>query len=194
MASARNCQMKTRDPDDPLIILAGYNGMQAAQAWITHLNQNAGQNGAQVFSWREARKVDDFIAAAAPLRLTLIGHSLGAGQAQLIAQRLPVGMICNLITVAPFAPPDLDTALVRRNVGCWLNIVAAPRWHDPFLKFAGWFSLNWRDQGAIPSATENHFSSFPHQDFYRMMSERCGDPQNGKLNWLSALDRSMDAL
>jgi pimeloyl-ACP methyl ester carboxylesterase len=186
--------MRMGDPDDVVIILAGYNGMPAAQAWMTHLNQDAGQNGARVFSWRESGKVDDFIAATAPIRLTLIGHSLGAGQAQLVAQRLPVGMICNLITVAPFAPPDLDTGLVRKNVGYWLNIVAAPRWHDPFLRFAGRVFLNWQDQGAIARATENHFSRFPHQDFYRLICERCGDPQKGKANWLSALERSIGAI
>lgn len=134
---------------------------------------------ATAFSWRDADKVADLLASS-PTPVTLVGHSLGGGHAQLIAQRLPAGAISTLVTVAPFAPPRLDTETVRRNVGWWLNIVAARRWQDRVLNLTGSFLMGWRDQGAIAAASENYVSRFPHQDFYRMMSERCGAVEHGQ--------------
>ena len=171
---------------DRLIVLAGYNGLGTAQDWARQLAIHAPQLCAAVYSWRQARQAADSIAAMPGRRVTLIGHSLGGGQAQRIVRRLPAGTIDRLITVAPFAPRDLETALVRQKVGSWLNIVCARRWHDPLLNLTARIALGWRDQGAIADASENYVSRHPHQDFYRMVSERCGAAANAE-PWLAGV-------
>jgi pimeloyl-ACP methyl ester carboxylesterase len=157
---------------EPIIVIAGWNGLASAQNWVGQVIRRIPCCRAKAVSWRNARLVEDWLASSS-VPVILIGHSLGGGQAQLIAQRLPVGAISTLITVAPFAPPRLDTFLVRRKVGWWLNIVSARRWHDPVVNLAGRFFMGWRDQAIIPAASKNHVSRYPHQDFYMMMSERC---------------------
>jgi pimeloyl-ACP methyl ester carboxylesterase len=132
---------------DAVIVIAGCNGLATAQTWVRQLNRHAPCRCAKAFSWRDAGKVAELLAEGSPAPVTLIGHSLGGGHAQLIAERLPAGTISTLITVAPFAPPGLDTEMVRRNVGWWLNIVPARRWHDRALNLAGRFFMGWRDQG-----------------------------------------------
>jgi hypothetical protein len=121
--------------------------------------------------------------------VTLIGHSLGGGQAELLVQQLPAGTIDTLITAASFAPRSINHDLTRRNVGHWLNILAAPRkgsYQDAMRRMAAPFLLNWREQGFIPCASENYSSQAPHHDFYKMMTERCGAVEHGQFRPISA--------
>jgi pimeloyl-ACP methyl ester carboxylesterase len=161
---------------EKIVVIAGYNGLTTANIWARHLMRHS-QREVAVHSWRHANRAAMSIARSAGV--TLIGHSLGGGFAQLIAQSLPAGKITALITLAPFAPGRVDTEKVGNKVGYWLNIVSARRWHDSVLNLAGGCFLGWRDQGAIPDATENYLSPFPHQDFYKMISDRCGAVEHG---------------
>lgn len=163
-----------------LIVIAGFNGLASVQAWLREFTAGSGPYHATAYAWRDADKAAR-LAASAPGPVTLIGHSLGAGCAQLIAQRLPPGATERLITVAPFAPREVDPIRVRAKVGHWLNIVSAHSWRDTLLNLTSQLFMGWRDQGPISSATENYISKLPHQDFYRMMSERCGAVEHGQL-------------
>ena len=168
----RVMQLANGEPCESVVVIAGFNGLKTANVWINHLIGHSRSHCGTAYSWRHARCAAKAIAESTGV--TLIGHSLGAGFAQLIAEGLPAGKVGTLITVAPFAPQTIDIGKVREKVGSWLNIVSAPRWHDPIVNLAGRSFMGWRDQGAISSASENYFSRFPHQDFYRMMSDRCG--------------------
>ncbi len=79
--------------------------------------------------------------------------------------------------MAAFGPRDINHDLTRRRVGHWLNIVSAPQkrdWLDVARGIAAPLLLDWHEQGWIDSASQNHISRLPHQDFYKLMSERCG--------------------
>jgi pimeloyl-ACP methyl ester carboxylesterase len=131
----------------------------------------------------------DITALIRGTRVTLIGHSLGGGQAELLAQSLPAGTVDILITVAAFGPREMNHDLTRRRVGHWLNIVSAPQkrdWLDFARGIAAPLLLDWHEQGWIDSASQNHISRLPHQDFYRLMSERCGAVEHGQYRPVSA--------
>src|SRR4051812_22416437 len=123
------------NPGEKLVVIAGFNGLPTARTWVRHLLCHAPGCSAVAYSWRHAKRAEMSIARSTGT--TLIGHSLGGGFAQLIAERLPAGKIATLITVAPFAPRRIDPGTVKNNVGFWLNIVPAVRWHDPIIKLAG---------------------------------------------------------
>jgi pimeloyl-ACP methyl ester carboxylesterase len=168
---------------DALFVIGGYNGLRSVQAWAAQLQAHANGCAARVYSWRNAPTAKRDIAALPPgKRVTLVGHSLGGGHAERIAQSLPTGTVDILITVAAFGPCDMNHDLTRRRVGHWLNIVSAPErrdWQDFARKLAAPLLLNWHEQGWIDSASENHLSRLPHQDFYKLMSERCGAVEHG---------------
>jgi pimeloyl-ACP methyl ester carboxylesterase len=164
-----------------LFVIAGYNGLKPVRDWVGQLERHG--TAASGYSWRDAASAGRDIRALSPQTcVTLIGHSLGGGQAELLAQSLPAGTIDILITVAAFGPSDIDHDLTRRRVGRWLNIVSAPPkrdWQDFARKLAAPLLLNWHEQGWIDSASENHLSPHPHQDFYKLMNERCGAVEHG---------------
>lgn len=168
--------------DNALFAIAGYNGLQSVRDWVAQLQRHGGAT-THAYSWRDvpaARR--DIAALPRGQQVTLIGHSLGGGQAELLAQSLPAGTIDLLITVAAFGPAEIDHDLTRRRVGHWINILSAPHrrdWQDFARKLAAPLLLNWHEQGWIDSATENHISRLPHQDFYKLMSERCGAVEHG---------------
>ena len=153
--------------------------MVSVETWAERLGDNLPPFSAAAFSWRDARRAAELATQPSSMPVTLIGHSMGGGCAQLIAQRLPAGSIETLITVAPFAPREVKPHKVRAKVGYWLNIVSARSWQSTLLGFAGRCFLGWRDQGPIVEATENHFSGHPHRDFYRLISGRCGPVEHG---------------
>jgi pimeloyl-ACP methyl ester carboxylesterase len=161
---------------DVLFVIGGFNGMKPVRAFVAQLLRHGHQ--ARAYPWHNARAAARDIAALAKgTRATLIGHSLGGGQAQRLAQILPAGSIDSLITVAPFAPAALDPASTRQGVRRWLNIMSAPGqrdWQHIARKLAAPLLLGWREQGFIAQACENHPSPHPHQDFYKLISERCG--------------------
>jgi pimeloyl-ACP methyl ester carboxylesterase len=171
---------------DALFVIAGFNGRRPVEVWVRHLQRHG--YDARAYSWRDANTARRDIAALAPgKRVILIGHSLGGGHAQRLVQSLPERAIDVLITVAAFAPRAMDHGLTRGRVGHWLNIVSAPQrrdWRDFARKLAG--LLNWHEQGWIDSASENHLSRLPHQDFYKLMSERCGAVEHGQYRPVSA--------
>lgn len=167
---------------DALFVIAGYNGLKPVRDWVAQLQRHG--TPACAYSWRDAGAVARDIAAL-PLstQVTLVGHSLGGGHAELIAQSLPAGTVDTLITVAAFGPAGIDHDLTRRRVRHWLNILSTPRrrdWQDFARKLAAPLLLNWHEQGWIDSACENHISGLPHQDFYKLMSERCGAAEHGQ--------------
>jgi pimeloyl-ACP methyl ester carboxylesterase len=182
-ASAATAETTSAAPD-ALFVIGGYNGLRSVQAWAAQLQANANGCAARVYSWRGASAAKHDIAALSPgKRVTLIGHSLGGGQAELLAQSLPAGTVDILITVAAFGPADMNHDLTRRRVGHWLNIVSAPQrrdWRDFARRIVAPLLLNWHEQGWIDSATQNHISRLPHQDFYKLMSERCGAVEHGQ--------------
>lgn len=165
---------------DAHFVIGGYNGLRSVQDWAAQLQGH----DARAYSWRDAQSARrDIAALPRGTRVTLIGHSLGGGQAELLAQSLPAGTIDTLITVAAFAPSGIDHDLTRRRVGRWLNILSAPSrrdWQDFARKVAAPLLLNWHEQGWIDGASENHISALPHQDFYKLMSERCGAVEHGE--------------
>lgn len=165
-----------------LFVIAGYNGLKPVRDWVAHLQRHGA--AASAYSWRNAALAKRDIAALCPgQRVTLIGHSLGGGQAELLAQSLPPGAVDILITVAAFGPSGIDHDLTRRRVGRWLNILSTPErrdWQGFARKLAAPLLLNWHEQGWIDSASENHLSPHPHQDFYMLMSERCGAVEHGQ--------------
>lgn len=167
---------------ESLFVIAGYNGLKPVRDWVAHLQRHG--TAARAYSWREAGLAKRDIAMLGPGKpVTLIGHSLGGGQAELLAQSLPAGTVDILITVAAFGPGDINHDLTRRRVGQWLNILSAPQrrdWQGFARKLAAPLLLNWHEQGWIDSACENHLSPHPHQDFYKMMSERCGAAEHGQ--------------
>lgn len=169
---------------DALFVIGGYNGLRSVQAWVSQLQRHANGCAATAYSWRDSAAAKrDIAALPAGTRVTLIGHSLGGGKAELLVQSLPAGTIDILITVAGFGPHGMDHALTRRRVGRWLNILSAPErrdWQDFARKLAAPLFLNWHEQGWIDSACENHISGLPHQDFYKLMSERCGAVEHGR--------------
>ncbi len=170
--------------DDALFVIAGYNGLRPVRDWVAQWQRHQPGADAHAYSWRDvpaARR--DITALPSGKRVTLIGHSLGGGQAELLAQSLQPGAIDILITVAAFGPSQIDHDLTRRRVGHWLNILSAPHrrdWQDFARKLAAPLLLNWHEQGWIDSASENHISALPHQDFYRLMSEHCGAVEHGR--------------
>lgn len=169
---------------DALFVIAGFNGLRTVKAWVRELTANAPGYAARAYSWREVRSVRrDIAALSAGKRVTLIGHSLGGGHAELLSQQLPAGVIDVLITVAPYGPQLVDFDLTRKNVGHWLNILSIPRrkcWRDIARNVAAPLFLNWREQGLIASASENYVSDLPHQDFYKLMTDRCGAVEHGR--------------
>lgn len=174
----------SESPPESLFVIGGYNGFRAVQAWVDQLQRHADGHAATAYAWRDAASARRDIAALSPeRRVTLIGHSLGGGQAELLAQSLPAGRIHTLITVAAFGPSGINHDLTRRRVRRWLNILSAPRkrdWQDFARKLAAPLLLNWHEQGWIDGASENHISRLPHQDFYKLMSERCGAVEHGR--------------
>jgi pimeloyl-ACP methyl ester carboxylesterase len=167
---------------DSLFVIAGYNGLKPVRDWVAQLERHGA--AASAYSWRDATSARRDITAHRPgTCVTLIGHSLGGGQAELLAQSLPAGTVDILITVAAFGPSDVDHDLTRRRVGRWLNILSAPQkrdWQDFARKLAAPLLLNWHEQGWIDSVSENHLSPHPHQDFYKLMNERCGAVEHGQ--------------
>ena len=169
---------------DALFVIGGFNGLKSVQNWARELERNSHGYAATAYSWRHADSAKREIARLrAGKRVTLIGHSLGGGHAELLVQQLPAGTIDTLITVASFAPATVNHDLTCRNVGYWLNIVSAPRkgsYQDTIRRFAAPILLNWREQGFIPNASENYVSEVPHHDFYKMMTDRCGAVEHGR--------------
>ncbi len=169
---------------DALFAIGGFNGLKSIQNWAKELERNSRCYSATTYSWRHADSAKrDITALITGKRVTLIGHSLGAGHAELLVQQLPAGTVDTLITVASFAPATVNHDLTRRNVGYWLNILSAPgkgSYQDTIRRFAAPILLNWREQGFILSASENYVSKAPHHDFYKMMSDRCGAVERGR--------------
>jgi pimeloyl-ACP methyl ester carboxylesterase len=182
LASAIDPPPAARTQTDVLFVIAGYNGLKPVRAWATQVERHGA--AASAYSWRDAASARRDIAALCPdKRVTLIGHSLGGGHAELLAQSLPAGTVDILITVAAFGPSGVNHDLTRRRVRRWLNILSTPRrrdWQDFARRLAAPLLLNWHEQGWIDSASENHLSPHPHQDFYRLMSERCGAAEHGQ--------------
>jgi pimeloyl-ACP methyl ester carboxylesterase len=169
---------------EALFVIGGFNGLRSVQNWAKELKRNSRCFAAITYSWRQAEAAKREIATlAAGKRVTLIGHSLGGGQAELLVQQLPAGIIDTLITVASFAPATVDLDLTRRNVGYLLNILSAPSkgsYQDTIRRMAAPILLNWREQGFISCASENYVSEAPHHDFYKMMTDRCGAVEHGQ--------------
>lgn len=182
LAPAVDPSAASRVETDALFVIAGYNGLKPVRDWVAHLRRHGAAAGA--YSWRDAASAARDIAALPPgRRVTLIGHSLGGGQAELLAQSLPAGTIDMLITVAAFGPSGTDHGLTRRRVRHWLNILSVPErrnWQDFARKIAAPLLLNWHEQGWIDCASENHLSPHPHHDFYKLMCERCGAVEHGR--------------
>lgn len=164
--------------DDALFVIGGFNGLKSIEAWVTELRFRSRNRSAHAYSWRAADCAKrDIVAQSRKTRVTLVGHSLGGGYAQLLSQQLPAGTVSTLITVAPYGPKGIDCDLTRRNVGRWLNILPTSGrwgWRDLARNMAAPLLLNWREQGFIASASENHLSEFPHHDFYGLMADRAG--------------------
>jgi len=171
---------------DALFVIGGFNGLKSVQNWAKELERNSHCYAATTYSWRRADSAKREIATLVTgKRVTLIGHSLGGGHAELLVQQLPAGSIDTLITVASFAPATVNHELTRRNVGYWLNILPSPgkgSYQDAIRRFAAPILLNWREQGFIPSASENYVSEAPHHDFYKMMTDRCGAVEHGRFH------------
>lgn len=188
LASATDPFTAAQAQPDALFVIAGYNGLRTVRDWVAHLQRHGA--AASAYSWRDAALAKrDIAALRTGQRVTLIGHSLGGGQAELLAQSLPAGMVDILITVAAFGPSHIDHDLTRRRVRHWINILSAPQkrdWQDFARKIAAPLLLNWHEQGWIDSASENHLSPHPHQDFYKLMSERCGAVEHGLYSPLNA--------
>lgn len=174
---------------DALFVIGGFNGLGSAKAWVEALENNSRCHAARAYSWRDHRSVArDITALPSGKRVTLIGYSLGGGHAQLLSQQLPAGTIDILMTVAPYGPDGMNFDLIRRNVGYWLNIISAPPrtgWRDLARNVAAPLFLNWREQGPISSASENYVSALPHQDFYKLMTDRCGPVEHGEYRSIS---------
>ena len=189
-ASAATTDLSEAPGVNALFVIGGYNGLRSVQAWTAQLQACVNGCAAHAYSWRGASAAKrDIAALRRDKRVTLIGHSLGGGQAELLAQSLPPGTIDILITVAAFGPREMDHDLTRRRVGHWLNIVSAPQkrdWQDFARKLAAPLLLDWHEQGWIDSASQNHISRLPHQDFYKLMSERCGAVEHGQYRPVSA--------
>lgn len=165
-------------PENILFVIGGFNGLTSVESWAAHWNRHARRPFARAYSWRDAQRAGrDIIAASEKRPVTLIGHSLGGGYAQLLSQQLPAGTIDTLVTVASYAPRTMDHDRTRENVRHWLNIVSAARrrgWRDIARDMAAPLLLGWREQGAIPNASDNHLSEFPHHDFYKLIADRYG--------------------
>jgi hypothetical protein len=168
---------------DVVFLISGFNGLKPVETWAKQLTLNSRCYHARAYSWREVHAIrHDIAALSRGKRVTLVGHSLGGGCAELLSQQISIGTIDNLITVAPYGPKDLDHDLTRKNVGFWLNILSSPGrngWRDRARNLAAPLFLNWWDQGFISSASENYTSQFPHQDFYKLMTDRCGAAEHG---------------
>ncbi|MBA2588999.1 MAG: hypothetical protein H0U98_10280 [Alphaproteobacteria bacterium] len=156
------------DGRNAMIVIAGFNALSTVQDWTEQSKLNCPRGYTQNFSWRKANEASEVIRARpVGTNVTLVGHSLGGGHAQLIAQELPAGSIHTLITVASFVPNTVNSHTVQGKVGHWLNILSAPFWSDRLLDFAGTL-IGWHNQGIVCGAS-NYRSEFPHHDFYRMM-------------------------
>jgi len=179
-----SCELSGIQVKDDLFVIGGFNGLSSVQNWAKELKRNSRCFEAITYSWRQAESAKREIATRAPGKhVTLIGHSLGGGQAELLVQQLPAGTVDTLITVASFAPATVSHDLTRRNVDYWLNILSAPgKWsyQDTIRRIAAPFLLNWREQGFISCASENYISEAPHHDFYKMMTDRCGAVEHGQ--------------
>jgi pimeloyl-ACP methyl ester carboxylesterase len=175
---------------DVLFVIGGFNGLKSVQDWAKELEHNSHCYAATTYSWRQTDLARREIARLVTgKRVTLIGHSLGGGQAELLVQQLPAGTVDTLITVASFAPATVSHDLTRRNVGYWLNILSAPgkgSYQDKIRRLAAPILLNWQEQGFISSASENYVSEAPHHDFYKMMTDRCGAVEHGQFRSISA--------
>ena len=189
-ASAATTDLSDAPGVNALFVIGGYNGLRSVQAWTAQLEACANGYTARAYPWRGAMAAKrDITALLRGTRVTLVGHSLGGGQAELLAQSLPAGTIDILITVAAFGPREMNHDLTRRRVGHWLNIVSAPHkrdWQDFARKLAAPLLLDWHEQGWIDSASQNHISHLPHQDFYKLMSERCGAVEHGQYRPVTA--------
>jgi pimeloyl-ACP methyl ester carboxylesterase len=178
-AIAPDFQAERDSANDALFVIGGLNGFQSVQSWVTELKRHSRHRFAHAYSWRDVRFAEsDIVASAQGKRVTLIGHSLGGGHAELLSQQLPAGTIHTLITVAPYGPRRIDHDLTRRNVGRWLNIISAPArwgWRDLARNIGAPLLLNWREQGFIASASENYRSEFPHHDFHKLMTARSAE-------------------
>jgi len=174
---------------DALFVIGGFNGLKSVQNWAKELERNSHCHAATVYSWRHADSAKREIATLVRgKRVTLIGHSLGGGHAELLVQQLPAGTIDTLITVASFAPATVNHDLTRRNVGYWLNILSSPgrgSYQDAIRRLAAPILLNWREQGFISRASENYVSEASHHDFYKMMTDRCGAVEHGQFRSIS---------
>lgn len=168
---------------DALFVMGGYNGLASVQEWVNQLLHNTIACSASAYSWRDTRSARrDILALPKGHPITLVGHSLGGGQAEILAEQLPAGTINNLITVGAYGPRSVDCRLISQKVGYWLNIVSVPDracWQDMARNIAAPLLLRWKEQGFIPHASENHTSHVPHHDFYKMISERCGAVEKG---------------
>lgn len=175
--------MSERKAIGALFVIAGYNGLRSAQTWVEKFKRCSPCYFARAYSWRDAGFVRRDIAALPPGScVTLIGHSLGGGYAQSLVQSLPAGTIDFLITVAPFGPQAINHRLTRQKVRYWLNILPYPKkdWRALARNIAAPALLGWREQGLIPTASENYASGFAHHDFYKMMTDRFGAVEPGK--------------
>jgi pimeloyl-ACP methyl ester carboxylesterase len=173
-ALAATSEAERCSASDALFVIGGFNGLKSVEAWVAAFKRRSRPCLARAYSWRDAGSAGrDIAALPRRKRVTLIGHSLGGGHAELLVQQLPAGTIDTLVTVAPYGPRTIDCGLTRRNVGRWLNILSAPShrgWRDFARDIAAPLLLNWREQGFIASASENRLRDFPHHDFYKLMT------------------------
>ncbi len=170
-------------PPKIVFVIGGYNGLTSVRSWADQLLRNSSDYTAYAYSWRDARSVIEDIAKLRRRHVTLIGHSLGGCQAELLVQQLPAGTVGHLITVASFGKNSIDHAQTRQKVKYWLNIMSTPdklSWQDLARNAISPVLVGCKEQGFISEASENYHSHYYHHDFYKMMTDRCGAVEHGQ--------------